>query len=354
MKKLILLQGIACALLLSGCAPKITSNLAKTYKPLSVDAPVEVYSAQGKVPVDAEVMGEVSVKDGGATTKCDSLTVINHIKDEARKAGGNAVLILKHTKPSIWGSSCHQMVASVLNVSDFSNLADSEDTEEIVEGTEYQKRLAVANVALKKERLLPRFSLSANIGYGWRTAKTSDALQGWERDYYSKLKRGPVWDLSANYYFNDNYGLGLIYAAFSSGNEEMATNTDTNQSGMLKTDDKINFAGPAFLTRYSMRDKWMFIGNIGIGYIGYSSKMNFLSDKTTTSGASVGLLYELGVECKISENWGVGAKVSAVSGILNSMTIDRNGSKQHLELSKDEREGLATIRLLLGVRYYFK
>lgn len=331
--------------LLVSCAPKVTSTITRTYPSLLPDAQVEVLSIR-EVPAKSEQIGQVRVSDTGMSTKCDSLTVINKIKDEARKAGGNAVVITEHRKPSFWGSSCHQMTATVLNVSDFSGevLAVND-----VSGMEH-----LSMKLPKAERLLPRFNLSANFGYGWRTAKMADGLSREEKDYLDKLMSGIVWNAAASYYFKDNYGVGLSYSAYSASASGIGTSLATGESGMLKTDDMITYVGPAFLMRYSQNQKWIFNVSLGIGYIGYSSTSKLKGEKSKITGSSVGFESVLGAEYKFAQNWGIGASFSANSGMLNKLTVNSNGQKQTIDLHKDEKEGLGQIRLSLGLRYYIK
>lgn len=342
MKKISLFALSVSFLVLSGCSPRVASNITKSYAALPAESPIEVFNTKSNLPVKSEVLGNVSVKDSGMSTKCDSATVINKIKDEARKVGGNAVVIEKHTKPSIWGSSCHQMEALVLNVSDFTTLATADNP-------------AVVYVEKNKAKLLPRFTLVGNFGYGWRTNKLDPKLTGDEKDYAKKLMNGPIWDFSANYYFNDTYGLGLVYSAYSSSTNAWGTMTETNQAAKLETKDMITFVGPAFLGRGASSNlKWIFNVQLGIGYIGYTSKATLLNEYEKNSGASVGLSSKIGAEYKFSDNWGIGADLAAVSGVLSSITKDQNGHKTKVNFPKNSKEGLNHLRLSLGLRYYFK
>ncbi|MDL2241660.1 hypothetical protein LJB91_01975 [Bacteroidales bacterium OttesenSCG-928-L03] len=125
-------------LLLCSCGGmRVTTSALKTYPALSEDEPIPVYFQKEDVPVDSESLGVTGALDSGmtATNKCDSITAVEHLKTEARKIGGNAVLVTEYRKPSIWGSSCHQMVATVLRVHDFSSV--NEDKEEYSEEADY-------------------------------------------------------------------------------------------------------------------------------------------------------------------------------------------------------------------------
>lgn len=344
MNKFIFSSALIVALLAVSCTPKVGRSISKTYAPLPLNEPVEIYLDRESVPSGAEQLGTVKISDSGFTNKCDSASVVEHIKNEARQIGGNAAVITKHTRPSFWGSTCHQMEASLLNISDFS-APPSLDAQ-------------MAESTSKAPRLLPSMKIAANFGYGWRTAKTIDTDAAM-KDYINDLKSGPVWDASFNYYFNDSYGLGLLYNAYSANANAMASR-DINYDGVidgygnLNTKDNITFIGPAFLIRLSQNQTWIFNMSVGIGYIGYTSKATFLNETIKTTGATVGFQAGVGVEYKFSKNWGIGADLSSISGLLNQVTLNENGRKSTIKLPEDQREGLGNIRLSMGVRYYIK
>ena len=104
--------------LMTGCAPKVITNISKSY-PASVTADkVRLYELGEAVPASAERIGNVSVVDNGVSTKCNYDQVVWLAKQETAKAGGNALALTDHRKPSLLGSSCHQIAGSMLLVSD--------------------------------------------------------------------------------------------------------------------------------------------------------------------------------------------------------------------------------------------
>lgn len=117
--KLIFISGLA--LLLIACSPKITTKLTKAYQPLAFSENVMVYSLEEQAPISAENLATVKIGDSGFTTDCSMETVLEKAKLEARKIGGNAIKIIKHTPPNLWGSSCHQITALILKA-DANNL----------------------------------------------------------------------------------------------------------------------------------------------------------------------------------------------------------------------------------------
>jgi len=99
-----------------GCSPKVRTNLAKKYSPLSSKDNVLVIGITEDLPLGSEVLGTVKISDTGFSTHCGWEIVLEKAKDEARKAGGNVLKIIEHIPPSALGSSCHRIKAQILKI----------------------------------------------------------------------------------------------------------------------------------------------------------------------------------------------------------------------------------------------
>ena len=332
-------------LVFTACSPRIGSVITKTYPAMENNEPVEVFVYSTAVPSNSESLGVVNITDSGFSTHCDSLTVVEKLKQEARKIGGNAVLITEYVKPSFWGSNCHQMTATILRVFDFQS-ADRET------GSDAPQFVNVKTV--RPERMLPSKTLAANAGYGRRTATLNPDLVGFEREYIKGLMSGFAGDVSFNYYFSDYWGLGVIGSAFFASQNMYASSN--SGEGNLQTNDIIYFAGPALLLRMPLRnEKWTLICNWGAGYAGYTSKSTFLNDRSKMQGATFGSYGAFGVEYKIEKNLAIGLNCSSISGVLGSWTVTTNGYKESYRTNNaKEKESLNQIQVLLGIRYYMK
>src|ERR1035437_11069144 len=97
-KNLLLSLSIA---LLSSCSPRITTSLFKKEKPLSKNSIVIVYDKNDTLPVTTVKLGTTKVNDNVSTAEFDYNSVIDIAKLEARKAGGNAIRIIKHQMPNL-------------------------------------------------------------------------------------------------------------------------------------------------------------------------------------------------------------------------------------------------------------
>jgi hypothetical protein len=115
---------LTCLLILSSCSPKITTSIGRNYAALDYKEEVKVLSIQDLEPNNAELLGTVKIGDSGFSTDCDLTSVIDKAKIEARKVGGNAIKITKHSPPALLGSSCHRITANILRVDNWDNYAD--------------------------------------------------------------------------------------------------------------------------------------------------------------------------------------------------------------------------------------
>ena len=113
---------IGCILILSSCAPKISTTISKNYSALDYREEVKVLGLQDPVPTNSEELGIVKIGDTGFSTNCGWEVVIDKAKMEARKVGGNAIKITDHIPPSVMGSSCHRITAKILKVENFDNI----------------------------------------------------------------------------------------------------------------------------------------------------------------------------------------------------------------------------------------
>jgi hypothetical protein len=344
---------IALAIVFSftACSPRIGSIITKTYPVNETDPSVTIFMDPSLAPTNSESLGVVSITDTGFSTKCDSVTVVDLLKEEARKAGGNAVVVTEYIRPNIWRSSCHQMTGTILRIHDFDSFVQTTDTE---------AHLAAIKV-IQPERKLPKITLSANMGYGWRGAKLNPDLSGNDREYYKGLMSGLVGDASFNYYFNDYYGVGLIYSSYSASQNKygyfQSEDGIPTENAHRKANNIIQFFGPAFLMRVPIgNQKWILDWNIGIGYLNYSAKETFLDEIRKAYGSTLGVHLALDAEYKIDQHWGIGLRLSEVVGVLGKWTTESNGQKETVSVSNPskEGEGLGQIQLLLGIRYYIK
>jgi hypothetical protein len=206
----------------------------------------------------------------------------------------------------------------------------------------------------QKGRQLPRATLKADAGYGWRIVKLNPDLEEFERNIVSNLLHGFVWNANFDYFFKDKFGIRVIFSQYRSTYNTMAQNLNTGQQGTLNAKDVITYIGPAFVFRQPFgQNKWLLDAHAGFGYIEYRQNMKFANDYVKIYGASLGTQMGAGLECKIAPNIGIGINLLITSGTIQNFKIDVNGIKSTEKVDVGG-EGLLHIKLGGGIRFYIK
>lgn len=100
------------------CQPKTITNTTKPYTPTPDHKGFVVFDLQDTTDLtEAEEIGEVGIKDGGFTLRCDLESVLALAEIEARRMGANAIKIYEHKYPDAW-STCHRIKAKALKIAD--------------------------------------------------------------------------------------------------------------------------------------------------------------------------------------------------------------------------------------------
>jgi hypothetical protein len=94
------------------CNPASKIQVTQSRKPLKYNETVQVITKPDQLPADAEKIGNIRVGDSGFSTNCNLEKVLDDAKIEARKVGGNILLITRHKTPDMW-SSCHRISADI-------------------------------------------------------------------------------------------------------------------------------------------------------------------------------------------------------------------------------------------------
>ncbi|MBK8882528.1 MAG: hypothetical protein IPN67_09150 [Bacteroidales bacterium] len=107
-----------------------------------------------EIPIDAEVIGTVKIGDTGftATKNCTFQDVLKSAKDEAKKAGGNAIKIIDHIPPG--KSTCHRITAKILRLMDIKT--------SILRETESLNKYAILNIYCDPDTLNIDYDLHLN------------------------------------------------------------------------------------------------------------------------------------------------------------------------------------------------
>lgn len=403
MKTRNLLTLIVLALAFCSCSPKIHKHIVKEMRPVDNDTEVTVYGIGDVVPENAEVIGNVSVLDGGFTTHCDWETVLETAKQEVRAAGGNGLEIVQHSYPGQNGSNCHQLAAYILNISedngpvvmsetakenfhDYVVLKDGDTIPCLVtdktsstitfiyerNGIRRLTRLPLTDIpdyyiddpvglaARKAESQKKDYhvQIALNGGYAFRTARFSNDISGDYREYLRKLMRGP--DLGASLRINLQYGLtlGLHFDRFSSSNAAIVYAQDDEGNyyeGTISNVHTITFIGASLgaLTPFSRNGKHLLCIEGLAGYMSYVDSAEEFENKYKLTGQTLGLGVGVGYDYRLSKNIAIGVETSYYIGALSKITYDYGVQYNEVDIDLgNSKEGLQRFNIRAGIRFY--
>lgn len=102
------------------CQPKTITNTTKTYTSTPDYEGFVIFKLNDTTDLtSAEEVGDVGIKDGGFTLRCDLESVLALAEQEARRMGANALKVYEHKYPDAW-STCHRIKAKALKLEDVS------------------------------------------------------------------------------------------------------------------------------------------------------------------------------------------------------------------------------------------
>lgn len=328
------------------CNPKINTTIINKQPALEDNAQVFVYEKKEAVPNEHQILGQVYVGDTGFSTNCSLPVVMDAAKKEARKIGGNSLLITQHLTPNLM-SSCHRINANILSVSN--ELRPKID-----------KELVIDNIPTKEEstnleQYRSKWRIAFQGGYSYRTAKIIDGVSSDYGSYLKKLKNG--FHLGGDIaYFpkGQDFGLGIKYNYFSaknSGDFYFENDNGNIEFVHIKDDIKINFIGPSFLIRYPSKQNLnaAFLG-ISLGYMSYADEA-VLFDELDISGHTFGAGFDFGYDIATSDKMAIGFQISFMGGVLHKIAVDDGQNTEVIELGDDSKESLARLDFSIGIRF---
>lgn len=312
MKKLLFLLPI----LLGSCAPKVITDITRSYSPLATADKVRLYEVGDSVPQTAQQIGQVKVVDRGMTTRCSYEQVVALAKEETAKSGGNALALTRHKQPSLW-SSCHQITGNMLRIDGTKAETFSARSTSSVPASD--------DCNCEDPSALQYHTFYANIGYAFMTSKFY-LPQG----ATGHPKNGLDWQLGYDWVSKNGFGAGLMYSGYHSSYTYGPTDFKV----------ALTYVAPQFVMK-QQAGRWAFEEKAGIGYFNYKES----SDLGSASTAGVGYNFLIGAEYNVAKHIGIGANIGYIAGSLP----EQDGATQ----SDDSASGIFRLHLNVGIRYHF-
>lgn len=341
MKKFFLLNfilGIACLL---QAAPNVRKIIKKSYPAYSKNMPVLVCPTEQDVPSTAETLGTILITSQPGKNCLDSVSVLETLKRETRKTGGNTL----HIKSLRKEENCYQMMAVIMRTSE-AVLRDS-----IPEA--YAD--ALSPFVSKRQNILSTWRIEAGVGYGCRTASIPDGLTPMMDYFVGQLTSGVSIHTSIDFFPSKYVGIGVMYYTYRA-HADMWVSTDLSGGGdPMICRDAINFIAPALLLRYPISSRWTFDSRLAPGYINYKEKLTLLNNEAKVKGNSIGFHASISTEYKLADCFGVFFTISTTQGWIKNVTAEGTGmTSTDVQLGSNETEALSQLSFGAGFRFHIK
>jgi opacity protein-like surface antigen len=323
MKTYLIAAAAAVPLLLSSCAAAVSTRVEKAYPATDYHTEVKVFDTGDSIQSSAERIGTIKIGDSGFSGFVYLDEVIEKAKTEARKIGGDALLITTQKPPSLWGSSVHRITADILRmdttaavplyINPYFNTAPS------------QLRIAVDG------------------GWGYRTAEEAKGLP---KGYVDDLRGGFNWGGEITGFVSERSGIGLTYSEHRAG-------IGKSYEQVWKEDITLRYIGPHYMLRCRLPKKSsVLLMGFGLGYLSYQDKGK-LRDGTPLNldAETVGLRYSIGFDTNPSKPYGIGVQLSFIGGSFNKFHASSGNQSTSLTLPDDQREDLGHINFTVGLRF---
>lgn len=258
--------------------------------------------------------------DSGASTKCNYEQVVLLAKQETAKGGGNALALTDHRKPSLLGSSCHQIAGNMLWIGDTIQILNQETTS--VQTAFHQN--SGSNTETGKTSFQHN-TFFAHIGYAFMTSKfyLPQGASG-------NPKNGLDWQVGYKWVSRNGFGAGLMYSGYKSSYAYSGLDV---KLGLV-------YIAPQFVMK-QIAGRWIFQENVGVGYFSQRESTKGLSE----SLSGVGYNLTLRMEYLLSQHVGIGANLGYIGGSLPK--------QDNLEYKKGESSGIYRLQLDAGIRFHF-
>lgn len=327
-------------LLLSSCAPKITTSFNKHYKSLKDKTSIVVYEKNDTLPSPSETLGTVKIVDYGLTSGFNYNSLIESAKTEAAKVGGNVIQINKLLTPTLL-NPVYLLKADILKA----------EENDIHLPAKPKSTLDVNTVSYS------RWRLALNGGYSYDLGSNTKYSDPGVAKYYNKLKVGRNYGGELSYFaFNGELGFGLNYENINSQNSMdgliILTNVGTvKEIGVLSDNKTIQYVGPSItaITRQIKNNKVKdaLTLNVGMGYLSFHDTQQVINDNFELSSSTVGMRCAIGYDYYISKSLALGVQLSYISGLLRGYDKFDGTETTSVRLNSNLRQ----LNLSLGLRF---
>ncbi len=358
MRKSIILTA-AAAIILSGCAPKLTGSLSSAYPALDEKADVVILDNTSKAPEKSIKIGSISVTPGKFTPEDKSSynSLLESAVKHAKTRGGNIIRITDYLPQGADAIADHIWM-------DVYYLKDLTGLKSITSAPAPSKFTEIRDIYnLKRPSALPytfRFAINCGTGRSMMANYEDPYISPEMYNHNNKMNLGFTVSAEASVFFDYNNGFGLkVHNYHSSSTDDiyvMVTNQEHTVSYRESRD--ITYVGPFYSIRVmSGNQKHTFLANVGAGCLFYNNRIKAdmptqkLQDnvpfKTLAAnlGGSLGLEYDYA----LTDNISLGAGMDYMLGVAaRSKITNLDGSTRQDNGTKFD---LSSLSFNIGVRF---
>ena len=236
---------------------------------------------------------------------------------------------------------------------------------QIVRGQDVQEMPKTARPIMIGIQFGGFLSLASSENSEKNMAMAMGILRSQAKDYHKGLKSG--WSFGGDIYLiPNNFGVGFKYLLYSSGTSQDFTikiPSTLPEYVYMGLEEKVyvQYVGPSFIFRQWLGEnrKLQLTENISAGRVSYRSELRIdptsfpIMSNTLAKGKTYGFNIGMSFDYYPIPWMSIGANVGITSASLSSVEVSSQGTKQTVNLGKDNKESLARFDYSLGMRFSF-
>lgn len=309
---------LAC--LLTGCAPRVVSDMyTYEFAPLPPDS-VQVFQADEPVPSGSIAIGTVKVVDNGLSVGGGYERVLRMAIGETARNGGNGLVVTEHRVPDM-RSTIHRVWGTMLRMDRAAaDTAVRASVERALAGSVNDSNKQYGNVSLRKEKN-PENVFRVSIGPSWLLSRYVTGFH----EYKSKCG----FEVTADYEHLWKWGIGIgvnYLHSYTMFDEDLAL--------------RLNYVGPSLAMGYMLGAKWRIGAGIGVGY---GWRRETAAWESYTEG-NVAVLLRMSLEYMPVRDFGLGLQ-------MNTMTL-RLDKPDNFRLKENEFYGIRSLGIMAALHFY--
>ena len=333
------------ATLLTGCAPKVVTDMLTNEWPATSPDSVYLFNTHDTLPAGSQTIGKVKVVDNGFSVKGTFDRVLQLAINATAEKGGNGLQITEHRWPDI-RSSIHRVWGNILRVPESAMIKQEEPEkkeysvlENLLPPDEYEDYMRYREAKQQYEYEMKE--------YAKQVRKAEEIREQMPRNIF-RLSVGPTLMTSKyqvdNHIYKSRAGIDILFdydhiwkSGFGFGINYKHNYTSFDEG--IKT--RVDYIGPSFVIAPQISKTCRYDVALGFGYGRYKESYGGLS----YSEGRFAAMMRIGLEWRIARQLALGPQIN-----MFTMTMKK---PEGLELDKNDTYGIQHMGLQVGLRYYF-